>query len=74
MIVDGIQITTDHPLPPLRGKGNPIRKAMEAMPVKASFFAPDVAPPTIHGIAKLLKPKVFSTQKKVNGTRVWRRS
>ena len=71
MIVAGIQITTDYAPPPPRGKDNPIRKAMEAMPVNASFFA-DCTPQAIHGIAKLMRPKKFKTAKKANGTRVWR--
>ncbi len=72
MLIAGIQVTTEYAPPTPRGKRNPIRQVMEGMPVGASFFAQDVAPPTIHGYAKTMRPKVFQTAKKVNGTRVWR--
>jgi hypothetical protein len=71
-MIAGLQISDEYKVPTQRGARNPFRQAMEQMPVGTSFFAPDTQPPTIHGIAKQLKPKTFTTQGRTNGTRVWR--
>jgi len=74
--VAGFAIEEGIPLPTGRGTKNPLRQAMEALEVGQSIVAPETHGSTVHGVAKLLRPKKFQTAGRVVGgvkaVRVWR--
>lgn len=71
--VAGFVIESDVPPPIERGRGNPIRQAMESLQVGQSFLIPGArktAP--VLGIAKLVQGRKFRTRTLSTGVRVWR--